>query len=234
MPRPSTAAMKSRPSSVERDDELPGSGCRTGSASAGRRSSAARSRSPVNGRILPRISSVRVSGVTCSCSSVPSSRSRTMAPAVNWMSVKVRMIAMQARDDEVRGPQVRVVPGPHAQVDRQRSRLPAGAPAGEHLDREAVGDPRRDRHRLRRRRRVRGVDDEQRLRRRSAVRVLAEVAIDDEADRRAAPSRSRGAARPARRRAPTTSKYSARRHPAPRARGSRTSAPRRAPPSSGA
>ena len=38
---------------------------------------------------------MRVAGVTCSCSSVPRSRSRTMALAVNWMSVKVRMIAMR-------------------------------------------------------------------------------------------------------------------------------------------
>ena len=38
--------------------------------------------------------SVRVAGVTCNCSSVPRSRSRTIALAVNWMSVNVRMIAI--------------------------------------------------------------------------------------------------------------------------------------------
>ncbi len=48
----------------------------------------------MNGKIFPRISSRRVTGVTWSCSSVPRSRSRTIAIAVNWMRVKVRMIAM--------------------------------------------------------------------------------------------------------------------------------------------
>jgi hypothetical protein len=39
--------------------------------------------------------STRVAGVTCSCSSVPRSRSRTIAVAVNWISVNVRMTAMR-------------------------------------------------------------------------------------------------------------------------------------------
>ena len=48
-----------------------------------------------NGKIFPRMISKRVTGVTWSCSSVPRSRSRTIAIAVYWMSVKVRMIAMR-------------------------------------------------------------------------------------------------------------------------------------------
>ena len=47
------------------------------------------------GAIFPRMSSMRVTGVTWSCSSVPRSLSRTIAIAVNWMSVNVRMIAMR-------------------------------------------------------------------------------------------------------------------------------------------
>jgi hypothetical protein len=48
-----------------------------------------------NGAIFPRMSSTRVTGVTWSCSSVPRSLSRTIAIAVNWMSVNVRRIAMR-------------------------------------------------------------------------------------------------------------------------------------------
>ena len=55
---------------------------------------------------------------------------------------------------------------------------------GELLHRGGGGDPRRHRHRLRRGRRVRGVDDQQRVRRLVAPAILAEVAIDDERDRR--------------------------------------------------
>src|SRR5262245_20207074 len=39
--------------------------------------------------------STRVAGVTWSCSSVPRSRSRTMAVAVNWMRVNVRITAIR-------------------------------------------------------------------------------------------------------------------------------------------
>ena len=55
---------------------------------------------------------------------------------------------------------------------------------GELLHRGGGGDARRHRHRLRRGRRVRGVDDQQRVRRLVAPAILAEVAIDDEGDRR--------------------------------------------------
>ena len=142
----------------------------------------------MNGRILPRISSARVAGVTCSCSSVPRSRSRTMALAVNWISVKVRMIAIRP------GMMKRDVRRSGLYQGRTRTSMgscrcvqPARA-ASVRMD-SRLRDPGHDRHGLRRRRRVGRVHDQERLGGLAAMPVLAEVAVDDQ--RRPWPARSR-------------------------------------------
>ena len=95
----------------------------------------------MKGRILPRISSARVAGVTWSCSSVPRSRSRTIALAVNWMSVKVRMIAispgMMKRDVRRSG----LYQG-RTRRSTGSSRLVQPACAGQGPDGQALGDAR--------------------------------------------------------------------------------------------
>ena len=122
-------------------------------------------------------------GVTCSCSRVPSSRSRTIEAAVKLMSVKVRMIASRPGMMKLAVRRSGLYQGrTRRSTGSSRSRQPRLH--GELLHRGGGRDARRHRHRLRRGRRVRGVDDQQRVRRLVAPAILAEVAIDDQGDRR--------------------------------------------------
>ena len=80
-----------------------------------------------NGTVLPRMNSTGRIGVTMICSSVPTSRSRTIAKAVRLTIVTRVEGADHAGHEEPAAVEIRVVPGPlrDATLDRRaRPRMP--------------------------------------------------------------------------------------------------------------
>ena len=100
-----------------------------------------------NGSSLPTVSSHRFSGVTLSCSSVPSSFSRTMAIDPRTVVMTISSSASTPGTMKCGLEQLRVEPDADARVDRSDApaRRPAGAPAA--MSAAALGEQRLSRSR---------------------------------------------------------------------------------------